>query len=99
MVTETNLAVSASDSSADVAAGPHDLRTELDVTIPGDGGPNVSDDLEADHTDLTVPPNEGGREGPQVLFQDGMDVGQELPASGVVIGGVDHGDQLASKCS
>ena len=100
MVTETNLAVSASDSSADIAAGPPDLRTELDVTIPGDGGRDVSDDdLEADHTDLTVPPNEGGREGPQVLFQDGMDVGQELPASGIVIGGVDHRDQLASKCS
>ena len=66
---------------------------------------NVSDDdLEADHTDLTVPPNEGGREGPQVPFQDGMHVGQELLASpastpGVMIDGADYGDQLGSKCS
>ena len=99
------MAVSASDSSADIAAGPSDPRAELDVTIPGDGGQNVSgDDLEADHTDLTIPSNEGEREGPQVLFQDGMDVGQELPASGaptpeVAIGGTDFGDQPASKCS
>ena len=106
LVTETNLAVSASDSLADIAAEPPDLRrAEMDVMIPGDGGPNVSDnDLEVDHTDLTVPPNEGGREGPQVLFQDGKDVGQELPESGastpgVAIGGTDYRDQLASKCS
>ena len=103
--TETNLAVSASDSSADIAAGPSDLGVELDVTIPGDGGRDVSDDdLEADHTDLTVPPNEGGRGSPQALFQDETDVGQELPASGastpgVAIGGADCGDQLASKYS
>ena len=75
----------------------------MDVTIPGDGGRNVSDsDLEADHTDPTVPPNEGGREGPHVLFQDGMDVGQEPPASGaptpgIEIGGADCGNQLSSK--
>ena len=102
---ETNLAVSASDSSAYIAAGPSDLRADLDVTIPGDGGRNVSDDdLEADHTNLTVPPNEGGRGSPQVLFQDETDVGQELPTSGastpgVAIGGANYGDQLASKCS
>ena len=87
------------EKPADITAGPPDLRAELDVTIPGDGARNVSDnDLEADHTDLTVPPNEGGREGPQVLPQDGMDVGQELleseaSTSVVAIGGTD------SKCS
>ena len=90
---------------ADIAAsGPPDLRAELDVTIPGDGGQNVSDkDLEADHTDLTVPPNEGERVGSRVLFRDRVDGGQELPALGASIsvaeiGGADHGDQLASKC-
>ena len=99
------MAVSVSDSSTNIAAEPSDLRAELDVTIPGDEGWRVSDnDLEADHTDLTVLPNEKGREGQQVPFQDGVDVGQELPASGastpgVAIGGVDRGDQPASKCS
>ena len=93
------------ETPANITAGPPDPRAELDITIPGDGGRNVSDsDLEADHTDLTVPPNEGGREGPHVLFQDGMDVGQELPASGaptpeIEIGGSGHGDQPTSKCS
>ena len=94
------------EKPADIAAGPPDLRTELDsVTILGDGGQNVSDNyLEADHTDLTVPPNEGGTIGTRVLFQDGMDGNQELPASGaltsaVAIGGADHGDQLPSRCS
>ena len=93
------------EKPADIAAsGPPDLRAELDVTIPGDGGQNVSDkDLEADHTVLTVPPNEGGRVGSRVLLRDRMDGDQELPASGalisvVAIGGADHGDQLASKC-
>ena len=91
---------------ADIAAGPPDLRAELDsVTILNDGGQNVSDnDLEADHTDLAVPPNEGGTIDPRGPFQDGMDGNQELPASGastsaVAIGGADHGGQLASKCS
>ena len=100
------MAVSASDSSADIAARPPDLRAELDVTIPGDGGRDVSDNhLEADHTDLTIPPSEGGREGPQVLFQDGMDGDQELPVSKgastsvVSTGRADHGDQLGSGCS
>ena len=92
--------------STSIAAGPPDPRAELsDVTIHDDGGQKVSDnDLEAYHTHLTVPPNEGGSIGPQGLFQDGMDENQELPAPGaatsvIAIGGADHGDQLPSKCS
>ena len=92
------------EKPADIVAGPPNLRAEPNVTIPSDGERNDSDNgPEADHTDPTVPPNEGGRIGSQALFQDEMDVGQELPTSGastsgVVIGGVDYGDQLASKC-
>ena len=93
--------------STSIAAGPPDPRAELsDVTIPGDGGQNISDDddLEADPTDLTVPPNEGRTICPRMLFQDGMDGNQEPPALGastsvVAIGGTDHRDKLASKCS
>ena len=91
---------------ADIAVGPLTLRAELDVTVPSDGGRDVShNDLEADHTDLAVPPNKGGRASPRVLFQDEKDVGQELPASGAstsmvaTIGGADYGDQLTSKSS
>ena len=93
------------ETPADTAPGPPDLGAELDVTSPGDGGQNVSDnDLEADHTDLLVPRNEGGKIGPRVLFQDGMDGDQELPASEgastsvVAIGGAGYGNQLGSKC-
>ena len=94
------------EKPADIAAGPPaDLPgAEPDATIPGDGGRNVSDnDLEADHTGLTVLPDEGRRGGPRVLFQDETDVGQELPAPvastpGVAIGAY-YGDRLASKCS
>ena len=93
--------------STSIAAGPPDPRAELDATIPGDGGQNVSgNDLDADHTHLTVPPNEGGMIGPRALFQDGMDGNQELPASRtstscVAISGTDHRNQLtsASECS
>ena len=72
------------EKPADIAAGPPaDLPgAEPDATIPGDGGRNVSDnDPEADHTDLTVLPDEGGKGDPRVLFQNETDVGQELPAS------------------
>ena len=94
------------EKPTDIAARPPDLQTELDsVTIPGDGEQNVSDnDLEADHTDLPVPPDEGGTIGPRVLFQDGMDGNQEPPASRtltsvVEIGGADRGEQIPSKYS
>ena len=95
------------EKPADIVAGPPaDLPgAEPDATIPGDGGRNVSNnDLETDYTDLTVLPDEGGRGGSRVLFQDETDAGQELPASGastsgVATGGADYGDQLASKCS
>ena len=89
---------------ADIAAEPLSLREELDV-IPSDEGQKISDeDPEADHIDLTVPPNEGRRTGPWAPCQDGMDRDQELPASGastsvVAIGGTDYGNLLASKCS
>ena len=95
------------EKPADIAAGPPAYLpgAEPDATIPGDGGRNVSDnDPEADHTDLTVLPDEGGKGGPRVLFQDETDVGQELPASGastsmVAICGAGYGNQLGSKCS
>ena len=85
-----------SKNHADIAAGPSDPPgAELDVTVPGDGSRNVSDnDPEADHTDLTVPPNEGEMEGPQVPFQDETDVGQELPASGASTSEVAIGSAL-----
>ena len=93
------------EKPADIAAGPPaDLPgAEPDDTIPDDAGRNVSDnDPEADHTDLTVLPDEGGKGDPRVLFQNETD--EELPASGastsgVATGGADYGDQLASKCS
>ena len=91
------------EKPADVAAGPPNLREELD--IPSDGGWNVSDEgLEADHTDLAVPPNEAGTIGPRAPFQDGMDGGQELLVSGastsvVAIGGTSYGNLPESKCS
>ena len=89
---------------ADIAAGPSNIREKLDV-VPSGGGRNVSDEgLEAYHTDLTLPPNEGGRIGPRAPFQDDTDGDQELPASGastsvVVIGDTGCGNQLASKYS
>ena len=44
------------EKPADIAPGPRDLWAELDVTSPGDGGQNVSDDdLEVDHTDQSCP--------------------------------------------
>ena len=104
-IAQTSPSAHPPEKPANVAAGSPGLRAELDVTIPGDGGRNVSDnDPEADRTDLTVPPNEGGTIGTRVLFQDGMDGGQELHASGastsaVTIGGTCYGNQLASKCS
>ena len=90
------------EKPADIAAGPLNLREELDV-IPSDGGRNDSDEgLEAERSDLSVPPNEGGRIGPRAPFQDGMD--GDHPPSGastsvIAIGGTGHGDLLASRCS
>ena len=93
------------EKPADIAARPSDPRAELNVPSPCDGGQNVSDnDLESDHTDLPVPRNEGGRIGPRVLFQDGVDGDQELlgsegaSTSVVAIGGAECGSQLDSKC-
>ena len=92
------------EKPADIAAGPPNLREELDV-IPSNGGRNVSDEgLEAVRTDLSVPPNEEGRIRPRAPFQDGMGEGQELPASGAstsvaAIGGTGYGNLPASKYS
>ena len=90
---------------ADIAPGLPNLGAELDFTSPGDEGQNVSDnDLKADHTDLPAPRNEGGKIGPQVLFQDEMDGDQELPTSEgvstsvVAIGGAGYGNQPGSEC-
>ena len=92
------------EEPAGIAAGPPNLREELDV-IPSNGGRSVSDEgLEADRIDLSVPPNEEGRIRPRAPFQEGVDGGRELPASGastsvVAIGGTGHGNLPASKYS
>ena len=81
----------------DIVARPPGSRTELDV-IP-DGGQNLSSEgLETDRTDPAVRPDEGGREGPQVLIQDETDGVQELLALGastsrITIGSTGCGDQ------
>ena len=91
------------EKPADIVAGPSSLPAEQDV-IP-DGERNLSDGgPEVDHTYLEVLPNEQGRMDPRVSFQDGVDVGQELPTSGVsmsgiTIDGAGYGNQLASKCT
>ena len=91
------------EEPADIAAGPHHFRAEVDDVT--DGGQNLSyEGLEADPADLTVPPGEGGEMGLQTVFQVRTGGNQELPASGastlpITIG--DHGyrNQPASKCS
>ena len=96
------------DKPADIGAGPPDNRAEADASP--DGGQNLSyESPGVDRTDLTVPPDERGKVGPRMVFQDGMVGNQELPASGpstsgasapgVVIGDVDNRNQLASKLS
>ena len=86
---------------ANIAAVPPDPRAELDV-IP-DGGRILSyEGPEADRTDPMVPPDEGGREGSQVLVQVGMDAVRELhrsgaSTSGVVTGGSGRGNQPESE--
>ena len=65
----------------DIAVGPADFRTELDDNA--DGGLSLSCQiLEADSPDPAVLLDEGERIGPRILFQDGMDANQHLPASG-----------------
>ena len=60
---------------------PPDFRTELDDN--SDGGRRLSCQvLEADFPDPAILPDEGGKIGPRILFQDGMDADQQLPASG-----------------
>ena len=96
------------DKPADIAAGPPDNQAEADAGP--DGGQNLSyESPGADRTDLTVPPDERGKVGPRMVFQDGMVGNQELPASGastsgasapgVMIGDADNRNQLASKFS
>ena len=73
-------------------------------TLPGKpvdiaaGPPN-----EVDSPDTAILPDEGGKISPRILFQDGMDANQQLPASGaqiseVVIGGAGCGNLLTGKC-
>jgi hypothetical protein len=83
----------------DIAAGLPDFRTELDVNSD-DGRRLSSQVLEPDSLDTAMLPDEGGRIGPRILFQDGMDANQQLPASGagtsdVAIGGDGCGSLLA----
>ena len=85
----------------DIGAGPPDFRTELDDN--SDGGRSPSRVLEVDSPDVAIPPDEGGRIGPRILFQDGMDANQQLRASGaqisdVVIDDDGCGSLLAGVC-
>ena len=87
----------------DIAAAPPDFRTELDDN--SDGRRSLfSQVLEADSPDPTILSDEGGGTGPpRILFQDGMNANQPLPASGaqtsdVAIGGDGCGSQLAGVC-
>jgi hypothetical protein len=86
----------------DIAAGPPDFRTELDDNFNGGRSP-FSQVPEVDSLDTAILPDEGGRIGPRILFQDGLDANQRLPASGdqtsdVVIGGDGCGSLLAGVC-
>ena len=84
-----------------IDAGPPDFRTALDDN--SDGGRSLSSQvLEVDSPDPAILPEEGGGIDPRILFQDGMDTNQQLPAPGaqtsnVVISG-DGGSLLAGKC-
>ena len=86
----------------DIAAGPPDFRAELDDNF--DGGRSISSQVpEVDSPHLAILPDEGGRIGPRILFQDGIDANQQPPASGaqisdVVISGAGCGSLLAGKC-
>ena len=64
-----------------IAVGSPALQAEPHVILHGTHNLPCQD-LEVDQPDLTIPPDEGGRAGPRIMFQDGMDVDQELPASG-----------------
>jgi hypothetical protein len=92
-----------SKKPADIAAGPPDVPAQVDDTPAGGQNPPY-EGLEADPADLTVPPDEGGKMGLQVVVQDSTDGDQELPASGastsaISIGGDGYKNQPASKCS
>ena len=86
----------------DIAVGPPDFRTELEDN--SDGGRRLPSQIpEVDSPDPTILPNEGGRVGPRIIFQDGMDANQQLPAPGahisdVVISGAGCESLLAGKC-
>ena len=85
---------------ADVAAAP---QAELDVTF--DGRHSLPrHHLGADQSDLAIPLADGGRIGPRIMFQDGMGVDQEPPASGAwtpsfAILDTGHGNQPTSESS
>ena len=87
------------EKPVDIAARPPDFRTELDDN--SDGGWNLSSQV--DSPDPAILPDEGGKIGPRILFQDGMDPNQQLPASGaqtsdVAIGSDGHRSRLAGAC-
>ena len=57
---------------------------------------------EVDYPDTMILPDEGGKISPRILFQDGMDANQQIPASGaqisdVVISGAGCGSLLTGK--
>ena len=84
---------------ANIAAGPSDFRTEMDDN--SDGRRSLSSRvLDVDSPDPAILPDEGGGTSPRIIFQDGTDANQQLPASGtqtsdVVIGGDGYGSLLA----
>ena len=84
-----------------VAAGPPDFRKELDDN-PAGGRNHSSQVPEVDSPDPAMPQDEGGKIGPRILVQDGVDANQQLPASGaqtsdVAIGGTGRGSLLTGK--
>ena len=87
----------------DIAAGPPDFRTELDENSHC-GRSLSSQVLEVDYSDPAILPDEGGGTSPRIIFQDGTDANQQLPASGtqtsdIVIGGDGYGSLLAGVCA
>ena len=88
-----------SEKPADIAAGPPDIRSEVDV-IPEGGQNPPYEGPGVDRADLTVLQNEGESvPGSRVSSQDRVDGDQELAASTESGVAVSSGELASSKCS